>query len=481
MQRVDEEYCSTVQELLLKILIFKSEMGIGLIKPYGIKNVRIAGSIAEGTALARFFRRNDLFPDRLNREMEADFEYILFEIPENLKENIEDLYGNKIGFLNLRLDLNFLRSVNQAGWSLDEEEIELILKNAAPCGYLLPYRLKEMALEKLRLNDSEQIVRKAFAYVLNKKSQDISFTNKKESINKSSMKFEGIVNSEKKAFLALLFDFVHLIRLKWWPEIANEWKTRKRNWPNDENIINELTKESFIITKPTHDEDFDFDTNELRYSFSHVEKQLIEMRSCYQNMTYLIFKSMIYKWLSIIDRKENEIKSFLGKTVMFWVCEANNKEDKNFWKEDYESLVYVLKHLFTEMKKYFEAGFMPYYFIPKINVIESIPVTTQNKVIQKIHAILQNIEYHLPSFSEIEGWSVELINVTKSLLKLTVDLQDQNWPSIFLRNPDNASENKYHFVKLLSLKHSADDFQKVGDFEKSIKIIDKSCWSKINP
>ena len=87
----------------------------------------------------------------------------------------------------------------------------------------------------------------------------------------------------------------------------------------------------------------------------------------------------------------------------------------------------------------------------------------------------------MPSFSEIEGWSVELINVTKSLLKLTVDLQDQNWPSIFLRNPDNASENKYHFVKLLSLKHSADDFQKVGDFEKSIKIIDKSCWSKINP
>ena len=103
MQRTDEEYCSTVQELLLKILIFKSEMGIGLIKPYGIKNDRIAGSIAEGTALARFVRRNDLFPDCLNREMEVDFQYILLEIPKNLKENIEDLYGNKIAFLNLRL------------------------------------------------------------------------------------------------------------------------------------------------------------------------------------------------------------------------------------------------------------------------------------------------------------------------------------------------------------------------------------------
>ena len=455
MHKIDEEYCSTVQELLLKTLIFKSEMGIGLIKPDSIKNVRIAGSIGEGTALARLFQRNDLFPDRLNREMEADFEYILSDIPENFKENVEDLYGNKIGFLNLKLDLNFLRSVNQAGWSLDEEEIELILKSAAPNRYLLPYRLKEIALGKLKLRDSEKIIKTAFAYVLNRKSEDISFTDAKEGINKSSMKYEGIVNSEKKAFLALLFDFVHLIRLKWWPGIADEWKTRKRNWPSDENIINELTKESFIITKPTHDEDFDYDTNELRYSFSHVEKRLVEMRSRYQNMTYLIFKSMIYKWLSPVDREQNEIKSFLGKTVMFWVFEANNKEDKTFWKEDYKSLVDVLKHLFTEMRKYFEAGYMPYYFTPKINVIESISATTRNKVIQKIQAISQDIEYHLPSFSEIEKCSVELISVTKSLLKL----MDKNWSSIFLRSPDNA---------------------KVGDFKKSKKIVDGACWSNAN-
>ena len=476
MHRLDEEYCSTVQELLLKI--FKIEMGIGLIRPDGIKNVGIAGSTAEGAAIARFFRRNDLYPDHLNREMEADFEYTLFEIPENLKKNIEDLHGNKTGFLNLRLDLNFLRSVNQSGWSLDEEEIVLIRNIAAPNGYLLPYRLKEMALDKLRFNDSNEIIRIAFAYVLNKRLQDISFTDMKEDINKSSMKYEGIVNTEQQPYLALLFDVVHLVRLKWWPEIANEWKTRKRNWPSDENIIKELTKESFIITKPTRDEDVNYDTNELRYSFSHVEKRLVEMRSRYQNMTYLIFKSMIYKWLSTIDGEQNEIKSFLGKTVMFWVCEANNKEDKTFWKEDYESLLDVLRYLFTEMLKYFEAGFMPYYFIPKINVIESIPVATQNNVIQKIQAILQNIECHLPSFSEIEGWTVELINVTKSLLKLTIDLEDQNWLSIFIQNPVIDLEIKDNFIKLLGLNHSADDIQDMGDFEKSKKTINQACWSK---
>ena len=477
MHRLDEEYCTAVQELLLKI--FKIEMGIGLIKPDGMKNVRIAGSSAEGAAIARLFRRNDLFPDHLNREMEADFEYVLFDIPENLKEHVEDLHGNKTGFLNLRLDLDFLRSVNQSGWNLNEEEIALILDLAAPNGYLLPYRFKEMAIDKLRFNDSDEIVRTAFAFVLSKKLQDISFTDMKEDINKSSMKYEGIVKTKQNPYLALLFDVVHLVRLEWWPEIANEWKTRKRNWPSNENV-KELTKESFIITKPTHHEDVDYDTNELRYSFSHVEKQLVLMRSRYQNMTYLIFKSMIYKWLSTIDGEENEIKSFLGKTVMFWVCEANSKEDKTFWTEDYESLLNVLKHLFTEMSKYFAAGFMPYYFIPKINVIESIPVATRDKVMLKIQAILQNIECHLPSFSEIEVWTVELINVTKSLVKLTVDVEDQNWLSVFLQNPTIDLEIKDSFTKLLGLKQSADDIRNMGHFEERKNIINQACWSKTN-
>ena len=446
IQRLDEEYCSTLQEMLQNT--FEFNMGIGKIQPDGVKNIRIAGSTAEETALARLFRRNDLFPDDLNREIEVDYELILFEIPENLKHHVEDLRGNKIGFLNLRLDLKLFKSVNNLGWKFEEEELMSALYHVAPNGHLLPHRLKEIYLNQQTFINTNHLIEIGFAYVLNKKRQDVSFTHVKENIKKSSVKLEGIVNIEKEPYLALSFDIVQLIKLKWWPGIADEWKTRKRNWPSDENIINELTKESFIITKPTHDEDLDYDTNELRYSFSHVERRLVEMRSRYQNMTYLIFKCMIYKWLSSINRRKNEIKSFVAKTVMFWVCEANNKEDKTFWKEDFHSLLFIIRHLFTVMLKYFEAGFMPYYFIPKINVIESISAETRNKVIQQIQAILENIEYHLPSVSEIEEWTFELIGIIKSLLKLTVDISCQNWISIFLRNPDIASENIEHLVEL---------------------------------
>ena len=109
---------------------------------------------------------------------------------------------------------------------------------------------------------------------------------------------------------------------------------------------------------------------------------------------------MVYKWLSLINGGQTEIKSFVAKPVMFLVCEANNKD--------------------------IEADFLLYYFISKINVIESISHETRSKLIQKIQEILQNIEYHLPSLSEIEEWTFEVIGITKSLLKLTVDLGHQN-------------------------------------------------------
>lgn len=101
IQRLDEEYCSTLQEMLQNT--FEFNMGIGKIQPDGVKNIRIAGSTAEKTALARLFRRNDLFPDGLNREIEVDYELILFEIPENLKHHVEDLRGNKIGFFKFKI------------------------------------------------------------------------------------------------------------------------------------------------------------------------------------------------------------------------------------------------------------------------------------------------------------------------------------------------------------------------------------------
>ena len=74
---------------------------------------------------------------------------------------------------------------------------------------------------------------------------------------------------------------------------------------------------------------------------------------------------------------------------MFWVCETNHKDSKTLWKEDYQSFLTVLSHLFTKLLTYSKAGFVPYYFIPKIKVIRSISVEERKETVQKTEAVLQ--------------------------------------------------------------------------------------------
>ena len=124
---------------------------------------------------------------------------------------------------------------------------------------------------------------------------------------------------------------------------------------------------------------------------------------------------MIYKWLTPIQ--PNQIKSVFGKTVMFWVCETNHKNDRTFWKEAYKSILRFLRELFHKMMKYFEYDFMPYYFIPEINVTESVPAEARNKVIKEIRSILQNTEYYLSTSSDIEPANTEIIRWAKLSLK----------------------------------------------------------------
>ena len=96
MQRLDDEYCSTVRDL--SNIIFKFDLVIDRIESRGVKNIGIAGSTAERAALARIFRTNDIFPKCLNREIELDLEYVLLEILENMKIHVEVLQGKRLVF-----------------------------------------------------------------------------------------------------------------------------------------------------------------------------------------------------------------------------------------------------------------------------------------------------------------------------------------------------------------------------------------------
>ena len=104
---------------------------------------------------------------------------------------------------------------------------------------------------------------------------------------------------------------------------------------------------------------------------------------------------------------------------------------------------------------------MPYYFIPEINVLQSLSVEVKKETIQKVQSILQNIEDHLPGLSDIEEWSLEMIYFTKSFLEAVVDAGNQNWASIFLCNPNIVLQYIEHFIKLLHLEHLDDSIREL--------------------
>ena len=56
-------------------------------------------------------------------------------------------------------------------------------------------------------------------------------------------------------WVALSGDTVRLIRLK--------WKSRKRSWRDNENLIEELIKKVFVTTRQTHDENLSFPKHDV--------------------------------------------------------------------------------------------------------------------------------------------------------------------------------------------------------------------------
>lgn len=221
--------------------------------------------------------------------------------------------------------------------------------------------------------------------------------------------------------------------MTWWPEVAKEWVTRKRNWP-DYATVKKLTRVGYIITKPSDDNKFNIETTELRYSFANVERELVNMRSDQQNIIYLLFKSMVYKHLKPLD-KEN-IHSFIGKTVMFWTCEEHGMDDP-VWKSDHQSTICTVTYLFKKLLKYIEEDdHLPYYFIPSINVIEKMTDGLKRNVVSKIKLILSDVCRYVPdNIEEVTEASEEMVKMMESASELMTAIRQSNF-LIFLRRPD---------------------------------------------
>ena len=326
---------------------------------------------------------------------------------------------------------NMLKFAANLQWKVEAEEFKEHAERVTNSnGYVLSQRFKEEVLSKVEFKNHDGYIELVLAACLNVGLDKITLSSAEQTITKSSVDNKLKIYIDNNLEFDLSWDVVTVIKLTWWPEVAAAWKERQRCWPSKETVEN-LTKVGYIITKPSDDEKNNKETLEFRYSFAHIERDLVARRSPHQNLIYLIFKSMIYRWLKPLDSEQ--IHSFIGKTVMFWTCEQYPPEHQ-IWIDDDKVTYLTITYLFNELLKAFENGILPYYFIPKINVIETVPEILKKKVVEQIQEMLKDIKRFIPQNVDdiIKEWE-EKLRLFESACDVLEKIRNENYDILLSR------------------------------------------------
>ena len=359
------------------------------------KNVMLAGSAYEGAILSRIFLPLKTRDKKVNKECEFDLEFVLIEVPIMLKERIESTGKN--GFARIKLTDEELRMLLQDnGWNFSGEYYEKARAHVTENGYLNPSRLKQVLRKAFRYKSNDKFIDAAFAVLLNESFNDVTVDCVcPGQLTRSSVMIEISIKVKEEPVINMSYDAVVIIRLAWWPKEADEWKNRHRSWPEN-STIEKLTSCCYMIPKPlkrTDDDEQDSALLDFRYTFSHIERELVSLLSDQQHLVYFIFKSTFYKHIKSICPER--IQSYSAKTVMLWVCEKF-PPNSTFWGDDWQSTIHAIVYLLKKLLDHFQNGYLEHYFIRQINVIDNIPLEIKPKVLEKLNKLITNINQYIP-------------------------------------------------------------------------------------
>ena len=295
-----------------------------------------------------------------------------------------------------------------------------------------------------------------FAILLNQPYEKVTISASTEEVTKATSAFGFDLYLSGKLQWKLSLDLSYTIKIHWKPKVLLEWEMRKRNWPINFQDLQEELSTCYVIAKPSIQDKNNPNSTEIRYSFAHIERKLITLQSSTQRLVYLIFKAMLYRW--IIPINPNRISSYIGKTVMLWACEKYPPEK---WDDSTSSIVEAVKNLLKELQKACQKGYLKYFFVPQINVIENIPQKTRTIIVKTIEKILSKISAYMPNNTEPLR---RLLEKELSFLSYLRELKDgviETGPTLlFTLFPDLA---------LLLGKDSIQDFWEMQNYHNRMK------------
>ena len=166
--------------------------------------------------------------------------------------------------------------------------------------------------------------------------------------------------------LRFSFDRVPAITVEDFPYIASEWVTRDRKWPSLSVVKEIVMSGCHIVPKPYYGKKGN-NFLDWRWSFSVAEIILAQFRTRKMNTSYLILKSIFYKYLKPIEHDNETLSSYFVKTVMLWQCEEN---DETWWSD--KSTVKCVSVLLNRLKMSFYNKHLSHYFIREINLFDNV-------------------------------------------------------------------------------------------------------------
>ena len=427
------------------------------------KDMKLAGSISEGSFAARLFQTDTDFPDLLHRELELDLEMTMFEFGEEFK-----FYGREIeekpGFLRINVlenghikvsneILNFFKSTTTPTQLQDYIDSD---------GYVLSNRIKqEFTLDMFdgkvyKDHNLIKFAKIAASYITKTPFEHISSPPFNSKFTKATTTFWFDLHIRNQLRLKTSSDFAFVLKLNW---PMNIYEQLHKRWQNTSIPVQSLTQElnvGYIIAKPSNEDRSYLNSTEFRYSFAHIERKLIKLQSPAQRQVYLMFKSLLYSELKPID--PDHPSSYICKCTMFWFIEKHGS-----WKNEPKSMLYVLKQLLKNLLEYFERKFMPYYFVPQINVLAHLSNQTINKVIQKLKLMVKDPLKFLTKqqIRKARGFLLNIVSSMNLIKSLIREIKSNGPYMFFLERPD-----LYYLLK---------DHHKVSQLEYHQRIKINSC------
>ena len=215
--------------------------------------------------------------------------------------------------------------------------------------------------------------------------------------------FDILVDS--KTYWKIKLDFSYLIETKFTPKVLQEFSER-----TPYNLSPSVLDHLFIVAKSSHEEKSNKNTTEWSYSFCHIENHIFtDVFTDTHRLIYLFTKSIFKKHIQPLDN--NLLTSYLMKTILFW-----RFENEKFSQEDWFNGTMILSQthsMFKDFKRFLEKGFLPMYFIPKLNLIERMNEKLRQDVIDMIENKIFNSSleelFNLEELKEVQ-WLFQDLN-----------------------------------------------------------------------